>query len=171
MMLLAALSARGERICDMGAAREWCDTTMLRRIEGIWEYPEDRTRVLIRRSPEADNRYDILVIDTPDCRLEPGDRIGYLQETPLDTKFEMAVYREKHDGIFGKAGICAAEFNESKDALLVSSPKVKFSLRSRWFLPSFWRAIGIKVDNPADKLPKGMVRLYPASKRREPDYL
>ncbi|MCM1368833.1 MAG: hypothetical protein NC204_00490 [Candidatus Amulumruptor caecigallinarius] len=158
-------------ICDMKSAREWCDAEMLHHIEGIWEYPDDHTRVLVRKTPESDTRYDIVVIDSPDCRLTPGDVIGYLQQSPLQNKYEMAIYRVKVNGIFAEPGKCAAEYNDREDAIVVKSRKVKISLASRWFLPAFWRALRLKHDDPTDKIPQGMVKIYPQRVHRQPDYL
>lgn len=44
MLLIAAWQpALAGRICDEGRAREYCDSALLHRIEGIWEYPDDET--------------------------------------------------------------------------------------------------------------------------------
>lgn len=158
-------------VCDMRAAREWCDRTMLHRVEGVWEYPDDQTRVLVRRSAGSDSRYDIVVVETPDTRLTPGETIGYIESTPVVTKYEMGVYRTKTGGVLRELGRCAAELSEKEDALLVRSRKVKFSIGSRWLLPSFWRLLRLTVKDPLETLPKGLVRVYPRGVRRQPDYL
>ena len=141
-LVTTAFSGRGETICDMQAARDWCDRTMLHRVEGVWRYPDDQTTVLVRRAAASDGRYDIVVVESPDTRLQPGETIGYLETTPVGTKFEMGVYRTKTGGVLRELGRCAAELNDKEDALLVKGRKLKFSLGSRWLLPSFWRQIG-----------------------------
>lgn len=171
LMLLPLLPALAVEICDMGAARDWCDRAMLRNVEGIWEFPEDKTRVLIRRALAEDNRYDIIVIESPDTRLHPGDNIGSLLNTPLPSKFEMSLYRTKERGILANPGKCLAEFDDKNGAMIVKGRKMKFSLASRWFLPSFWRAIRVTVKDPLSDLPKGLTRIYPQSVKRDPDYL
>lgn len=171
IIAFASLSARAETICDMQAAREWCDRTMLRRVEGVWEYPDDQTRVLICRSAATDSRYDIVVVESPDTRLLPGETIGYLEATPLGDRFEMAVYRTKTGGVLRELGRCAAQLDEKQDALLVKGRKLKLSLGSRWLLPAFWRLIRVTLKDPLEALPRGLVRVYPQTVRREPDYL
>jgi len=171
MLITSCLAVMAETICDMGMAREWCDRTMLRTIEGIWEFPDDQTRVLVRRTPAEENRYDIIVIESPDTRIKPGDNIGDLTGTAIPTKFEMSLYRTKQRGIFARPGKCLAELDNKQDAMIVKGRKMKFALASRWFLPSFWRAIKVTVSNPMQDLPKGMVRIYPTSVKRNPDYL
>jgi hypothetical protein len=170
-LVTTAFSGRGETICDMQAARDWCDRTMLHRVEGVWRYPDDQTTVLVRRSAAGDGRYDIVVVESPDTRLQPGETIGYLEATPVGTKFEMGVYRTKTGGVLRELGRCAAELNDKEDALLVKGRKLKFSLGSRWLLPSFWRLIRITLKDPLESLPKGLVRVYPPGARRQPDYL
>lgn len=174
VILLAAITAArasDRDICDMRAAREWCDGAMMHRVEGIWEFPEDETRVLIRRQTESGNSYAIIVIESPDTRLHPGDNIGELKVSPAPTKFEMSLYRTLLKGILGSPGKCLAELDEKNDALLIDGRKIRFSVGSRWFLPSFWRAVKISIKNPLDALPKGMIRIYPVYSRRQPDYL
>ena len=172
-LLIAAHAAaiRADSITDMGAARDWCDSTMTHRVEGIWEFPEDETRVLVRKQTASATRYVITVVESPDTRLVPGEEIGQMQASPDPTKFEMTLYRTKLKGAAGNPGKCLAVLDEKNDALLVQGRKMKFSLASRWFLPSFWRAVRISVKNPLDALPRGMVRIYPANSRRQPDYL
>lgn len=164
-------AASGQKVCDMAAAREWCDGAMLRRVEGIWEFPDDETRVLVRRQNGTSNRYEVIVVETADTRLEPGENIGYLQASPVATKFAMELFRNRKLGVLSDPGKCLAELNESEDALLVTGRKLKFSLASRWFLPSFWRAIRISSKNPLDQLPYGMIRIYPTPRKHQPDYL
>ena len=55
LLYACSIPACGQAVSDMGIAREWCDRTMTHRIEGIWEFPQDETRVLIRRSARTDN--------------------------------------------------------------------------------------------------------------------
>lgn len=171
MLLASCLTLMAETICDMGMARDWCDHTMLHTVEGIWEFPEDQTRVLVRRALAEDNKYEIIVIESPDTRIKPGDNIGDLTCTAHATKFEMSLYRTKKLGIFASPGKCLAELDTKRDAMIVKGRKMKFALASRWFLPSFWRAIRVTVKNPLQDLPKGMVRIYPSTVKRNPDYL
>lgn len=166
------LRAEPPRIADMGMAKDWCDEAMLDNVEGVWEFVEDNTDVLIRRSAMQPNTYEIIVVSTPDTRLTPGDCIGYLKKSASPDKFEMGVYRTKPEGsLFKDMGKCLAQLNEKNDAITVKGKSVKFSLGSRWLLPAFWRMIRISTKNPLDNLPKGLVRVYPEPRNTKIDYL
>lgn len=167
-----AFSIKASEISDFGAAKEWCDNALLDRIEGIWEYPDDHTSVLIRRSVSDNSLYEIIVVETPDTRLYPGDKIGYLKQSPDPDKFEMGVYRVKGlNGLFGELGKCLAQYNAKDGAICVKGRKLKFSLGSRYLLPAFWRMLRVSVKDPLESLPKGLIRIYPNPGRRQPDYL
>ena len=172
LLLAFGLDSNAQKICDMGAARDWCDGAMLDDMEGIWEYPDDHTKVLLRLSATDSSKYDIIVVETPDVRLEPGEKIGYLLKSPAQDKFEMGVYRTKlNKGVLSELGKCYAQYSSKDDALLVQGRGLKLSLGSRWLLPAFWRMIRISIKDPLKSLPKGLVRIYPNAKRRTPDYL
>lgn len=172
LMLIASLPPITARtISDMGMAREWCDRSMLQSVEGIWEFPADETRVLVRQTTASARRFDIIVIDTPDTRLTPGETIGTLTESPVTAKFELDLYRNRMKGLLANPGKCLAEYIANEDAMVITARKIKLSLASRWFLPSFWKALRINFKDPLDQLPRGMVRIYPTSKPRKIDYL
>lgn len=182
VLLMLSLIAWVPSICarivisDMGAARDWCDVTMLDRIEGIWEYPDDDTSVLIRKSENVKNRYDIIVVESADTRLNPGETIGYLNSSPDPDKFEMAIYRNKQkNGILTDLGKCYAQFDHQDESIIVKGLNVKFSIGLNSLLPSFWNlarlTLRLSVKNPLESLPKGLVRIYPSSRRKKPDYL
>lgn len=165
------LSAAGPKIADFGAARDYCDTTALAAVEGIWEYPDDSTRVLVKRSPAGHFDFDIILISSPDCRLQPGDVIGSLRQLPDPRQYEMKLFREKKKEVFQNPGTCAATLDENKGALFVERQKFKISLGTLWFLPRFWRALRVKTKDPAAKLRHGLVRVYPEPVGRERRYL
>ena len=169
--LCVCLPIAAQEIHDIEGAREWCDQTMLRRVEGIWQFTDDQTRVLVHRTAGTDNEYLITIIDTPDTRLNPGDNIGSLTASPEPTKFGLKLFTGKKSGKLINPGKCMAQLNETENALLVKSPKIKFSLASRWFLPSFWRALRIRITDPTEQLPEGLVRVYPTPASQQPDYL
>ena len=169
---VAATEQTPETVADMGMAQEWCDRTGLRRIEGIWEFPDDHTRVLVRHRTDAEMEYDIVVVDSPDCRLKPGDTVGYIRDSPDPAKFEFCLYRTKSKGKFHNLGKCMARLASDCNSIYVSASRLKATLRSLSFLPKFWRSVRISVDRPAEDIPKGLVRIYPADDiSREPTYL
>ncbi len=88
LLACAAVIAAGlacvpaQQIADMGAAREYCDTHPLDRIEGIWDLTDADTQVLIARSEGHDGEYVMTVLTSGDCRLLPGDTLGIYRRTP-----------------------------------------------------------------------------------------
>ena len=145
MLLIAAWQpALAGRICDEGRAREYCDSALLHRIEGIWEYPDDETRVLVKRASDSGHSYEIILLESPDCRVSSGDVIGHIRATANPVKYEMSIFRTVTDHTLGNPGKCVAELDEKNGAIYVTGRKLKFRLRNLWFLPRFWRMIGVK---------------------------
>lgn len=89
----------------------------------------------------------------------------------MSSKFELELFRNRVKGILANPGKCMAEYLSKEDALVITQRKIKLSLASRWFLPSFWRALRVNFKDPLEQLPRGMVRIYPSSKPRKTDYL
>jgi hypothetical protein len=171
ILIISALlpSAAVERIADEGMAREYCDASLLQDIEGIWEYPDDMTEVLIKR--HNDLEYDIIVISSPDCRLTPGDVLGSIRSQADPTRYEMNIYREKRKEILSNAGKCTATLDSKKGAIFIETQKLKLSVGRLWFLPKFWRSINIGFSNPTEKQKKGLIKIYPETPGREKRYL
>lgn len=174
LLLITAFPAWSRGISDEGAAREYCDTATIDRIEGIWEFPEDRTRVLIRKHPAQPYNYDIIVVDTEDARLKPGDVIGNVTTSAEPGTYSMSICRRKSDGIFTDPGHCVASLKDNGASLTFKPRKLSIKLGSLWFLPRFWRTVRFRLTDPEADIPKGMVRVYPepfGSKSKEPVYL
>lgn len=156
--------------------RDWCDSGVLSPIEGIWEYPEDGARVLIQSDPTHPGTYTISIISTPDCRLEYGDIIGRLHPSVDAKQFRLEQWTHKDKSIFSKAENCAATLSSDGESLRVKSPKLKFKINLNTLLPRFWRIVKISYDDPTDKLPAGLLKIYPGydhngSLRRKPRIL
>lgn len=141
--------------------RDWCDTNVLAPVEGIWEYPEDGARVLIKADPSHPGSFTITIIHTPDCRLEFGDVIGRLHPTVDANQFRLEQWTHKDKSIFTKAENCAAILSNDGESLRVKSPKLKFKINLNTLLPRFWRIVRVSYDDPADKLPAGLIKVYP----------
>lgn len=176
LLILSEAAAAEERsgteegICDIIAAREWCDGNMLHRVEGIWEFPEDETTVLVKRNRQMPHRYDIVVVSSPDTRLKPGETAGYMHESADNAQFEMAVYRSRTEGKLSEPAKCLAQLRDNDNTIVAKGRKLSFSLRSWSILPSFWRLVRMTYKDPLENLPRGMIRIYPES-TRHPDYL
>ena len=158
------------------AIREWCDTGVLNPVEGIWEYPDDGARVCIQADPASPGSFTIYMISTPDCRLEYGDVIGHLHPTVDSRQFRLEQWTHKDKLSFTKAEQCAATLSADGESLRVKSPKLKLKINVHTLLPRFWRVARVSYDDPTDKLPAGLVKVYPGydhngSLRRKPRIL
>lgn len=142
-------------------ARAWCDNHSLRAVEGIWEYPDDNTRVLIQADKEVPGAYSLTVLSSPDCRMNPGDVIGRLYPSVDARQFRLEQWTGKENLSFIKAHDCSAVLSEDKESIRVKSLKLKFKINPSTLLPRFWRLVRISIDNPTDDLPAGLVKIYP----------
>lgn len=161
-------------IFDMPSAMEYCRQAPLASVEGIWEFPEDATRVLIRRQSADPRAYDLILLSSPDCRLIPGETIGHLEETAETSKFRLSLFCDRRKGLLTDLRNCAAEFSDREGTMRISGRKIKLSIRSTRFLPQFWRLLGISVKDPAGELPLGLIRIFPDARNggsRDPIYL
>ncbi len=168
---LPAYSRTGDKISDMGAALQYCRESELEGPEGIWEFTDDETSVLIKKDPLGGKGYEIIVITTPDCRLHPGDIIGHIIPSAKKGKYKLNLNTSRKMGILTDTHQCMAEYIEKDDAIIVHPMKLKISMRTMWFLPKFWRSLRISFDNPAAELPHGLTRIYPRKEPIKPIYL
>lgn len=174
LTLLFGMLAKAEvapDICDMQAAIQYCRNSAIEGPEGIWEFVDDETQVLIRKSAAGRKGYDIIVITTPDCRLKAGDVIGHLNPSSTRGKYKLSLHTSRSKGIFESTRNCVAEFSDKDDSIHVHPMKIKLSMRTMWFLPKFWRSLRISFKNPAAELPLGLLRIFPQSKPHTPLYL
>lgn len=158
-------------IFDLESAMQYCHETELEGPEGIWEFVEDETIVLIKKENRGGKDYDIIIVSTPDCRLKPGERIGSLQRSAKRGKYKMNLFVSRNMGTFTDSRICLAEYIDKEDAMHVQPMKLKISVRTMWFLPKFWRSLRISFDNPAADLPRGLLKVYPRNEPSKPIYL
>lgn len=142
-------------------AREWCDASVLAPVEGIWEYPEDGTHVLIKADPTDPGCFTITILSTPDCRLDPGDAIGKLRHTVDVRQFRLRQWTRKDKISLTGPLDCVATLSTDGESLRIKTPDVKFKINLNTLLPRFWRLVRLSVDNPAEDLPAGMVKVYP----------
>lgn len=167
-------------ISDMASAREYCDGKPLRPVEGIWSFPQDHISVLIasddnHRSTAADS-YTLYVVESEDCRLRPGDVAGKMEATPDPQKFKLSLYTRRTGKILGMPIDCVATMREEGESLIVKAPDIKIKINPMVLFSKFWRLVRIRIDNPVESLPAGMLRIYPGydgngSLRRIPRYL
>lgn len=157
---IMTLAASAENINE-DAARAWCDGNVLQPIEGIWEYPDDNTRVLISSDNTVAGTYSLKVLSTPDCRLNPGDVIGRLYPSIDARQYRLEQWTRKEDFKFIKPTDCTATLSSDGESIRVKAAKFKFKINPTTLLPRFWRIVRISVSNPVDDLPAGLVKIYP----------
>ena len=141
--------------------RVWCDSGVLSPVEGIWEYPDDGARVCIQADPKSPGCFEIIIISTPDCRLEYGDVIGRLHPTVDSSQFRLEQFTRRDKLSLAKAEQCAATLSADGESLRIKAPKLKFKVNLHTLLPRFWRTVRVSYDDPTDKLPAGLVKVYP----------
>lgn len=142
-------------------ARDWCDNTPLTPIEGIWEYPEDNTRVLIQKDKDIPGTFTLTVISTPDCRMMPGEVIGRLHPSVDSRQYRLEQFTNKDKNILSNTSDCTAILSTDGESIRVKTKKFKVKINATTLLPRFWRLVRISVNNPVDDLPAGMVKIYP----------
>lgn len=160
---------------DILAAREYCDTSPLAPVEGIWSYPEDGVTVLVRRA--ADGRgFDVVAIESEDVRIHPGDAIGSLHPSVDPRQFRLVLDTDARRRSLIRPAECLATLTKDGSAMTVRSRKLSLKINASWILPRFWRIVRISSKDPLDDLPAGMIRIYPSydgngSNPHEPRYL
>ena len=171
MASVHAQSPAGTVIADRLAAEEYCLSSPLSRIEGIWEFPEDETTVLIKRKSDEKRTYELILLSTADCRVHPGECIGYLYPSANSDKYRLSLYISRKYGLLSDTRSCAAEYHPQEESIYINPRQLKLSLRTPWFLPKFWRSLKIGINNPASGLPKGLRKIFPLSTPESPIYL
>jgi len=157
-----AASATDPVTTDMEAAKQWCDSATLDRIEGIWRYAEDNVTVLIRKAPGKLHDYAVYVVETDDCRLEPGERIGEAYATAQPDKFRLILFTSRKSSILCRPKECAATLVADDCGLAVATKKRNWTFNPMALLPHFWRLARTSVSDPVKGLPIGMRKIYPS---------
>lgn len=161
---------------DILQAMELCDEADLRPIEGVWTYPEDDVTVMIFRSEDKRNAYDIYVVESADCSLSPGMKLGELHGSADPDKFRMRLFTTVKNGVLSMPSEALASFSENKESLTVKKEsRINLRLNPARLLPSFWRIASVTVKSK-DSAPEGIIKIYPSydgnqSTRRAPRYL
>lgn len=163
---LLAATASAKIFLDPEAAREWCDQATLDRVEGIWEYPEDKVTVLIRKPAMTSGTelhdYEIVALDSPGYSVEPGTTIGWLEHTTDPLKFKMHLYTSRKKGKLSKPKECAATLVNDDCGMTVTSSRLSFTFNPLGLLPYFWKLVRVRQTDPTKSLPTGMLKVYPS---------
>lgn len=152
-------SIAADQVRDIDAAMLFCRSNPISRVEGVWQFADKLTSVLIARDPFATSRFILRIIDADDARVLPGDTIGFLDITPEPDKFRL---RLRTGADFKKHAIdCAATLSKDNNGLTIRRPKVKIEPSPTMLLSRFWRIVKVRFADPAAELPQGLIRIYP----------
>ena len=174
---------------DMDMAKELCSQLPLESVEGIWIYPEDKVTVLILNNGDEEKfsrlpSYTISVVETSDCRLHPGDKLGTLKATPTADVFSIELLTEKKNDLLLKPKSCLATLGKDGDTFIFKQSgknlRGRLNINFNRLLPGFWKIIstGISSSGTGKNVSPsvGMVKIYPSydgngSSRRKIRYL
>jgi len=173
---------------DIDRACEICDSMPLGSIEGIWLYPDDNVTILVLKtdgiSPTALPEFEISVVETTECNMRPGEKIGIFRATADPKKFSMELYTEREKGLLSKPKSCVVTLGNEEETLMLpkkskSGLNLRFSLNPTLLLPRMWRIIRFGTSSrntQSDTPPIGLVKIYPSydgngSSRRKIRYL
>ena len=146
-------------IRDRGMVREYLTETVTDPIEGVWEIPAEDTVVAIISSQTATDRFNIIYLEGADCRVNPGDTIGYLDKTIESDTYRCRVFSTVRHGTLSNIRDCTATFRDKEGTIRIHPNKIRISFRPNSFLPAFWRLINIRMDNRGTELPIGFRRI------------
>ncbi|MDE6097086.1 MAG: hypothetical protein K2G52_12970 [Muribaculaceae bacterium] len=173
---------------DMDRAREICDSIPLDNIEGIWIYPADNVSVMVSRKEHVSgisfDEYEIMIIESYDGNLIPGECIGTITASSDAKKFSIELFTERKGLDLLKPKKCTASLSNDCDVLTINYNQSKYKLRLNLnpsvLLPNLWKSV-IRIGTTtsgkeSDYTPAGMIKIYPSydgngSTRRKPRYL
>lgn len=164
-------------VCDMERAREICDSLPLEGPEGIWLYPDDHVTVLVthqeRTAPTSFTAYDIRAVQSDDGRIAPGDLLGTLTATATPGLYLLEIATSICDSRPLRTQRVQVKTADAGNSLILTKggPKLNFriSLSPNTLLPGLWKIFRISgsLKGGSDKVPPGMVRIYPRPPRIE----
>ena len=163
----------------LAQARQWCDTTTLDALEGIWLLPADRVYVLVQRlTPDPMSDYSLTVVIGMDGITMPGMSLGTMRPTADRKKvlLSLPVSAKKQQGATLRS--CNLTIADNGYALVLepAARPLRISFSPTSLLPGFWRMVRISLSPKNNETVQGMVKVYPSydgngSDRHHPRYL
>ncbi len=153
-----------ESLPPLEQAMVMLDTIACLPIEGIWEYPGEDLKVLIRKQPAYKTEsYDITVLEAFSPTLSTGERLGWLTPCAESGKYELHQYTRRKKGFLDLPGKCVVTLGKNQRSLLISAPeKLTVSLSPFTLLPRFMRIIRLRIKGGAKEPAEGLRKLYPS---------
>lgn len=164
--LPAAAQSESGIPADYPAACRMLDSLPLDRVEGIWHhYGDDLTLLVIRDSRSSTGFYGVYVLESPDCRLNPGDRIGDMTPSAEPDVMRLRIMTSWSKGTLSHPADFLARLSSAGDVIRIEGKGLKVRLSPSVVIPRLLDVlrlgIRLKIDDPLDKLPDGWRKLYP----------
>lgn len=157
LILLVPLAASARQpVCDIPAAKQYCDTTALQRIEGIWKMTDSDTQLLISRDDRDPLRYAVTILRADDARLLPGDTIAICTPSADPENFTFTF----RTGMKWDAK-CLATLTDHDLAITIRRPSRRLKLSPYMFLRHFWGLFRYESENPVEQIRQGLIKIYP----------
>ena len=156
ILLTYVLADARPPICDLPAARQYCDTTTLQRIEGIWKMTDSDTQLLISRDDTHPLQYAVTILRAEDARLLPGDTLAVCHPSADPDRFTITF----RTGMKWDAK-CLATLTDSDLAISIQRPQRRIKLSPYMFLRHFWGLFRYESKNPVEQITQGLIKLYP----------
>lgn len=162
--LIASISAMASP-WEMDSVKQSLQGRVLDEVEGIWQFPEDGARLLIRRASQSE--FDIIVLDSPQLQLKPGTSIGRAVITAKKRTYDAKL----HQRAIGNKHIknSTVLLTVTDEGMLRFSPynenigvKISASNTLRNILPML-----LRINITKGKRPEGLIgaqRIYPPNK-------
>lgn len=145
--------------------------------EGIWYSPADDMILLILRDRSTTNDLGVFILQSDDCRLEPGMRIGTMKPSADPSLYRLSLmtrYSTKK-GLYLPLD-ATAKANSDFSSFTLETPKISFSLTPSVIIPNLLdllrMRLSLRFKDPTSRLRDGWLRLYPhSSSGKFPIYL
>lgn len=165
--IILPVCAMAEVPKTLDEAIEYLDSSPISTIEGVWSYDDDDAIFLVRKTPLSPKEYDIILIDSPDCRLSPGQKLGSIAATITPSVYTMTLFSKSKKGILSNPVPITATLSSDNTILRLDSPKMKFTISPSVILPRLFNIlrIGIRIKpiDPAPTVADGWQKIYPPS--------
>lgn len=151
----------------MKQAREWCDTTALHSLEGLYFFPAQGSVVLVKardRNPLVPPaEYIIVNIESRNILISPGQVTGYLYPTGDPMRFRLTLYTRATDAGLKRPKNFAVKYQPQQATLTYEKPSTRFTFNPLALLPGLTRLLRLTHTDPAKNLAEGLVRIYPVN--------
>lgn len=165
-IILTVAHTSAQRPATLQQAQQYCDTTALDKIEGIWNLQADGVQVLIYRSHMAPHApYDMIVVNTYDATLPWGFRIGTLTPTGAPRQYTLTLYTKIKNDKPASPKRFNVQTNTEYSSLLIHKPDKGFrlSFTPTVLLPGLWRMFRLTWQHRPTQQVTGMIKVYPVS--------